>query len=90
MKDPQGLTSIVTMILVWVAVLYLFIFFPQRKQQKARQKMLGSLKKGDKVVTIGGMHGEIVELGGDDVMLRVGNKVEIKFEKSAVSRLKGD
>jgi preprotein translocase subunit YajC len=50
--------------------------------------MLSNLKKGDKVVTIGGIHGEIVEFDDEDVKLKVADKVEVKFAKSAISRVK--
>jgi preprotein translocase subunit YajC len=52
--------------------------------------MLNALKKGDKVVTIGGIHGEITQINGDDILLRVTDKVELKMLRSAVSRVKGE
>ncbi len=69
-------------------VFWLLIIMPQRKQQKQRQSMLSSLKKGDKVITAGGLHGEIVDLDEDDVRLRVADKVELKFTRSSISRVK--
>ena len=47
--------------------------------------MLNALKKGDKIVTIGGIHGEITELGEEDIRLRIADKVEIKLTKGSVS-----
>ncbi|NLW46123.1 MAG: preprotein translocase subunit YajC [Firmicutes bacterium] len=75
------------MALVFVVFWFLMIM-PQRKQQKQRNTMLSNLKKGDKVVTIGGLHGEIIEFDEEDVKLRVADKVEVKFAKSAISRVK--
>ncbi|HHU50756.1 MAG TPA: preprotein translocase subunit YajC [Firmicutes bacterium] len=77
------------MILVFV-IFWFILIMPQRKQQKQRQAMLDALKKGDKVITIGGIHGEILEIDGDDLRLRIGDKVEIKVLRSAVSRVKGE
>lgn len=82
-----GYSFLISMVLVFVVFWFLMIM-PQRKQQKQRNTMLSNLKKGDKVVTIGGIHGEITELSDEDIKLRVTDKVEIKFAKSAVSRVK--
>ncbi|MGE5606570.1 MAG: preprotein translocase subunit YajC [Bacteroidota bacterium] len=73
--------------LIFVVFWFLMIM-PQRKQQKQRNAMLSNLKKGDKVVTIGGIHGEIVEFDDEDLKLRVADKVEIKFTRSAIARVK--
>lgn len=78
---------LISMALVFVVFWFLMIM-PQRKQQKQRNTMLSNLKKGDKVVTIGGVHGEIVEFEEEDIKLRVADKVEIKIAKSAISRVK--
>ena len=78
--------------LIWMVLLLVFfwviIIMPQRKQQKQRDTMMKNLKKGDKVVTIGGLHGEIVEIDEDDVKLRVAEKVEMKFTRGAISKVK--
>ena len=52
--------------------------------------MLNALKKGDKVITIGGIHGEITELGDEDIRIRIADKVEVKITKGSVSRVKGE
>ncbi len=83
-----GYSFLISMALVF-AVFWFLMIMPQRKQQKQRNTMLGNLKEGDKVVTIGGIHGEIIELKDEDVKLRVADKVDIKFAKSAISRVKG-
>ncbi len=70
------------------AIFYFLMIAPQRKQQKQRQAMLNSLKKGDKVITAGGLHGEIVDLDDDDVRLKVADKVELKFSRSSVQKVK--
>jgi preprotein translocase subunit YajC len=70
------------------AIFYFLMIMPQRKQQKQRQAMLNSLKKGDKVITTGGLHGEVIELDEEDVRLRVADKVELKFSRGAVAKVK--
>ena len=76
--------------LAFFVILWAMMILPQRRQQKAREKMLGALKKGDKVITAGGIHGEIIELGEEDVKLRIAEKVEIKVTKAAITRVKGE
>ncbi|MCS7458698.1 preprotein translocase subunit YajC [Paenibacillus doosanensis] len=66
-------------------VLYFLLIRPQQKRQKTRSMMLGNLKKGDKVVTIGGLHGTILELSDDTVILRVNDVTKLTFERSAVN-----
>ncbi|MCF6092752.1 preprotein translocase subunit YajC [Microaerobacter geothermalis] len=78
------LTSILPLILIF-AIFYFFLIRPQQKKQKQRNAMLNALKKGDKVVTIGGLHGTIVELTDDKVTLRVADNVKLQFERQAVN-----
>ncbi|HHT47683.1 MAG TPA: preprotein translocase subunit YajC [Firmicutes bacterium] len=88
---PQGgsVTSLIWMFLL-LGIFWVIMILPQRKQQKKRMEMLNALKKGDKIVTIGGIHGEITELGEEDIRLRIADKVEIKLTKGSVSRVKGE
>ncbi|MFC7440878.1 preprotein translocase subunit YajC [Laceyella putida] len=80
----QQLMGILPMLLVFVAF-YFFLIRPQQKRQKERTQMLGNLKKGDKVVTIGGLHGTIVELGEEKVTLKVSDNTRLVFERSAIN-----
>jgi preprotein translocase subunit YajC len=81
-------------LMTWLPMIAIFgvfwfvLIMPQRKQQKQRDLMIKNLKKGDKVVTIGGMHGEVIEIDDEDVKLRVADKVEMKFTRSSVARVK--
>ena len=61
------------------------LYRPQKKEQKKRANLLDSLKKEDRIVTIGGVYGTIVSLTDKTVMLRIAEKVEIKISRSAVS-----
>lgn len=73
----------------FVALFWFMIIRPQQKQQKTRQNLLASMKKGDRVVTIGGLHGEIVELGEETVILQVGDKLNLTFNRTAIGTVKG-
>ena len=72
-----------------VVIFYFMLYRPQKKQQKKRQVLLDSLKKGQKVLTIGGIHGEIVTLSEDTAVLRVAEKVEMTFARSAIAQVLG-
>jgi preprotein translocase subunit YajC len=79
----QGANGIVMMLLI-VVVFYFFMIRPQMKKQKELKKFRENLKVGDKVVTIGGVHGKILELTDTTVLINSeGSK--IRFEKSAIS-----
>lgn len=84
-----GLLPTVLMWVVMLGVFYLLLIRPQQQQAKRRRQMLEALKKGDRVITAGGLHGEITAIKDDTVMLRVAEKVELKFSKSAISQVKG-
>ena len=66
-------------------VLYFLLIRPQQKRQKTRNQMLGGLKKGDKVVTIGGLHGTIMEITDDICVLRVNDATKMTFDRSAIN-----
>ena len=74
-------------ILLMVVIFYFLLWRPQKKQQKQRANLLGSLKKGQKIVTIGGIYGEIVELDDEKVKVQVSEKVELTFARSAIANV---
>lgn len=77
--------SILPMLLVMFVVIYFFMIRPEQKKQKEKQSMLNNLKKGDKVLTIGGIHGTVGSVKDDGVMLKVGENTVIKVSRSAIS-----
>lgn len=68
-----------------IIIFYFFIIRPQNKKQKETEKMLSSLKKGDKVVTIGGIHGVISSTKEKTVIVKVDDNTKIEFSRNAVS-----
>jgi preprotein translocase subunit YajC len=68
-----------------MVVFYFFMIRPQQKKAKDAKKFRESLEKGSKVVTIGGIHGRVVEVNDTTVLLEVDNSVKIRFEKSAIA-----
>ena len=83
--QPQGggWTMWVMLALIFV-VMWFFMIRPQRKQQKELQNFRDSLAKGDKVVTIGGIFGTVVEVKEDSVLMEVDNGVKIRVSKQAI------
>ncbi len=93
MAPPQEgqspLATFLPLILI-VAVFYLFMIRPQMKRQKELKNYRESLKKGDKVVTTGGIYGKVVELNEQIATIEIADKVRIKIDKSAILKSPGD
>jgi preprotein translocase subunit YajC len=88
LAEPAGQSSIWQLLLPFVLMFVVFYFLlirPQQKKQKQRNSMLHQLKKGDKIVTIGGLHGTIAEISDDTIVLRVSDTIKLTFDRSAIS-----
>jgi len=72
-------------LLAIVVVFYFFMIRPQMKKQKAEKQFRDSLQKGDKVVTIGGIHGKILEANDRTFEIEIASNVKVRVERSAVS-----
>lgn len=68
-----------------VVVFYFFMIRPQQQKQKKQKEFADSIKKGDQVITVGGMHGKIAAVEGDTVLLEVDRGVKVRMEKSSLS-----
>jgi preprotein translocase subunit YajC len=66
-------------------IFYFFMIRPQQKKQKEQKTFISAVKKGDMVVTISGLHGKVVGIEEDGVLLEVDKGVRIKFDKSSIS-----
>jgi preprotein translocase subunit YajC len=97
MAAPQGgveggsgsfITTLIPFALI-IGIFYFLIIRPQNKKQKETQRMLNALKKGDKVVTIGGIHGIIqsVKDGSNSVIVKVDENTKMEFSRSAISSI---
>jgi preprotein translocase subunit YajC len=80
-------TGLFLPLILMVVVFYFLIMRPQQKRNKERNKMLSALKKGDKIVTIGGLHGIISEITDDTVVLRVNDVTKLTFDRSAINNV---
>ncbi|CAM3732559.1 hypothetical protein COLU111180_05635 [Cohnella lubricantis] len=78
------LATLLPFVLMFV-IFYFLLIRPQQRKSKERNSMLRSLKKGDKVTTIGGLHGTIHEITDDTVVLKVNDVTKLTFERSAIN-----
>jgi len=86
--DAGGPASFFTSIIPFVAIIGIFYFLiirPQSKKRKETEKMLSAVKKGDKVITIGGIHGTVQNVRESTVIIRVDENVKLEFLRSAIS-----
>lgn len=83
---PSTSSSLMTwgMLILIFVVMWFFMIRPQRKQQKELQAFRDGLKKGDKVVTVGGIFGTVDDIKDDSVLLKVDKEVKLRVAKSSV------
>ncbi len=88
---PEGslLMTFLPFVLIFV-IFYFFIIRPQNKKQKDTERMISALKKGDKVVTIGGIHGVVSSTKEQTVIVKVDDDTKIEFSRSAVASVVTD
>jgi len=79
-----SITSFLPLVLI-VVVFYFFMIRPQMKKQKEAKKFMAEIKKGDKIITIGGIHGKIAEVSETTFMIEVEGGNRLKISKTAVS-----
>jgi len=80
----SGGLSMVFPLVAMGAIIYFLLIAPERKQRKKREAMLGELKKGDEVMTSGGMLGKVIEAREDRVTLQVADNTRLTFSRQAV------
>lgn len=85
----ESLAGFLSIIVVFV-IFYFLLIRPQQIQQKKRREMLASLKKGDRVISIGGIYGMIKEIKDDIVVLRIADNVNIKIARAGIDRILTD
>lgn len=83
-----GIETFLPLIIIG-AIFYFLIIRPQRKKEKQHQEMLGNLRKGDDVVTTGGLHGAITDIQGDKILvMKIADNVRVQVSRSAIAFLK--
>ncbi len=82
--------NFILMMVLLFGVMYFLMIRPQQKRQKELNKFRNTLEKGQKVVTIGGIYGTIVEVKENYVLVEVDNNVKIRFDKAAINKDSSD
>jgi preprotein translocase subunit YajC len=80
-----GMSSTLIMLVAMVAIFYFLLIRPQRKRDKEAKAMLAAIKKGDKIVTIGGIRGTVAVVKESTVIVKVDDNTRIEFSKNAIS-----
>ncbi|MAW83518.1 MAG: preprotein translocase subunit YajC [Crocinitomicaceae bacterium] len=82
--DNSGIMNIIFLVVIFV-IFYFFMVRPQNKKRKELQNLRDNLKKGDSIVTIGGIHGKVVDIKETTVVINIDTNTKIKVDKSSIS-----
>lgn len=80
----SGMMNLVMILLIFV-IFYFFMIRPQMKKAKQEREFRETIKKGDKIVTIGGIHGRILDIENTTMMVEIDTNVKVRMEKTAIS-----
>jgi preprotein translocase subunit YajC len=86
----EQLAQMLPMFILIVVIFYFVIYRPQKQQREKHQSMISQLKKGDKVVTSGGIWGTVTNIGKETVTLQVAENAKIKVVREHITRLRGE
>lgn len=92
-QAPGGMMAILAQLAPFVLIFVIFWFLliaPARKRQKTHQAMLDALERGDKVITSGGLHGEVAAIDGAVLVLKIADSVKVRVSRSSISGLQGE
>jgi preprotein translocase subunit YajC len=81
-----GSLSLLLMLALMFLVMWLFMIRPQRQQQKKLEEMRNALKKGDKVITAGGIYGVVADVDDRTVLIKVDGEVKLRVDKSSIQK----
>ena len=87
-EPANPLQMFLPLILIFL-IIYFLIIRPQKKKEDKRKEMISAVKKNDKVVTIGGIHGTVTQVDETSILLQVDSTVKLRVEKSALSNVAG-
>ncbi len=84
--EANPIATFLPLVLIFV-VFYFFIIRPQRKKEDERKSMIEAVKKGDKVITIGGLYGNVTQVDETSLLVQVDTNTKVRIEKTAVARI---
>lgn len=85
-QGAGGFTSLIPIILMFV-IFYFLLIRPQQKKSKEQREMISQLKKGDRIVTSGGLHGRITATGEQTMTVEIADKVRVKITRGSVAQV---
>lgn len=85
-EGANPLITFLPLILIFV-VFYFFIIRPQKKKEDQRRSMINAVKKGDKIVTIGGVHGTVTQVDETSVLAQVDTNTKLRIDKNAIASI---
>lgn len=88
-RTVEQLVGLLPILLMFVAMWFILIR-PAKKRQQETQNMQNSLQRGDKIITIGGLHGEVESIEDTVVTLKIADNVRVKFDRQAIGRIVND
>jgi preprotein translocase subunit YajC len=83
-QGGSGMSSILMLVAI-VVIFYFFMIRPQKKRQKDEKAFRENLQKGQRVITIGGLHGKVCDVKETSVIIEIANEVRVEIEKSAIA-----
>ncbi|MDD3271882.1 MAG: preprotein translocase subunit YajC [Syntrophomonadaceae bacterium] len=83
--NAQSWLSMLVWLGVFILIFYVFLIMPRKKEEKRHKTLLEEMKKGDKVVSIGGINGTIARIKDDTVVLKISENTEVEFLKKAIA-----
>jgi len=81
---PEALAQFFPLLIIF-AIFYFLLIAPARKRQKALQKLIDDLQRGDQVITTGGFYGEVVSVKDSDLVLKLSDNVKVRVSRSAIA-----
>jgi len=85
-QQQPGILASILPLLILFAIFYFLVILPQQKQAKKHKEMVEALKKGDKIVTAGGIIAEVIKNEEDFIKAKINDNVEVKITKDAIAR----
>ena len=82
-QSPSLMVTLLPLLLIFL-VFYFFIIRPQKKREDERKRMIEAVRKGDKIITAGGLHGTVTQVDETSVLAQVDTNVKLRIEKSAL------
>ena len=74
-------------LIVIIAIFYFLIIRPQKKRESERKEMIAAVKKNDKIVTVGGVHGTVTQVDDASVLVQVDSNVKLRVDKNAIANV---